>query len=163
MVVLVCFLLVETVPAAGGKRKPLQRNERQQLDAETPRLQRQVRKVRGARGLGATEGASDAVVLAVIGWANAGTGGTVVFIMRQVQQRQQAEVGGSVVRAVGLMQGNTEMDGCGGSNNASRKTVSKTAGGKAKVGWVCVWCGEVMCGERGGRVELISEGCVLYV
>lgn len=36
-----------------------------------------------------------------------------VFIMRQVQKRQQAEVGGSVVRAVGLMQGNTEMDGCG--------------------------------------------------
>lgn len=32
-----------------------------------------------------------------------------VFIMRLLQKRQQAEVGGSVVRAVGLMQGNTEM------------------------------------------------------
>lgn len=33
-----------------------------------------------------------------------------MFIMRLLQKRQQAEVGGSVVRAVGLMQGNTERD-----------------------------------------------------
>ena len=32
------------------ERNPLQRNERQQLDAGTPRLQTQVRKVRGAPG-----------------------------------------------------------------------------------------------------------------
>ena len=33
------------------------------------------------------------------------------FIMRLLQRLQQAEVGGSVVRAVSLMQGNTERDG----------------------------------------------------
>lgn len=60
-----------------------------------------MRKVRGAPGLGTEGGASDAVVLAVIGWANAGTGGPMcVFIMHLLQKRQQAEVGGSVVRAV---------------------------------------------------------------
>lgn len=128
------------MPAAGGKREPLQRNERQQLDADT-RLQTQVRKARGIRGLGTEGGASSAVVLAVIGWANAGTGGTVVFIMRQLQKRQQAEVGGSVVRAVGLMQGNTAMDGvwwqeCREQDNR------QAGGGKAKIGvcvCVCVW------------------------
>ena len=62
-----------------------------------------------------------------------------VFIMRQLQKRQQAEVGGSVVRAVGLMQGNTEMDGvwwqeCREQDNR------QAGGGKAKSGvCVCVW------------------------
>lgn len=52
-----------------------------------------------------------------------------VFIMHLLQKRQQAEVGGSVVRAVGLMQGNTERDGCGGSKAASRTTVGPEEGG----------------------------------
>lgn len=60
-----------------------------------------------------------------------------VFIMRQVQKRQQAEVGGSVVRAAGLMQGNTEMDRCGAAVPA-RRTTRKTVGRRRK--WcVCGW------------------------
>lgn len=48
-------------------------------------------------------------------------------------QSNKAEVGGSVVRAVGLMRGNTERDGCGGSNAASRTTWS---GVRRVNGWV---------------------------
>lgn len=97
-----------------------------------------MRKVRGAPGLGTEEGASDAVVLAVIGWGQCRDGrNDVVFIMRLLQKRQQAEVGGSVVRAVGLMQGNTERDGCGSSNAVSRTTARPEEEG----GW---WlCSEV--------------------
>lgn len=83
-----------------------------------------MRKVRGGRGLGAEGGAPDAVVLAVIGWGQCrDRRNDVVFIMRLLQKRQRAGVGGSVMRAVGLMQGNTERDGCGGSNAVNRATV----------------------------------------
>lgn len=66
-----------------------------------------------------------------------------VFVMRLLQKRQQAEVGGSVVRAVGLMQGNTERDGCGSSS-----AVSRTTAGPEEGGW---W----LCGEG---VESEAEG-----
>lgn len=69
-----------------------------------------------------------------------------VFIMRLLQKRQQAEVGGSVVRAVGLMQGNTERDGCGSSS-----AVSRTTAGPEEGGW---WlCGEVWRARRKGRIN----------
>lgn len=69
-----------------------------------------------------------------------------VFIMHLLQKRQQAEVGGSVVRAVGLMQGNTERDGCGGSNAVSTTTAGPEEEGRR-------WCVEVWRARRKGRIN----------
>lgn len=69
-----------------------------------------------------------------------------LFIMHLLQKRQQAEVGGSVVRAVGLMQGNTERDRCGGSNAVSRTTAGPEEEGRR-------WCGEVWGARQMGRIN----------
>lgn len=136
--------------SCGGKREPLQRDERQQLDANTARLQTQVRKVRGTRGLGNKGRASDAVVLAVIGWANAGTGGTVVLIMRQLQKRQQAEVGGSVGKG---RRSNAKATLRWTGVDAVSRTTVRPKEEKAKVVCVCVATDEVWRARWKGRIN----------